>query len=466
MDAFADLSILISIILGLAIAQLLPRVRGIVLGRARIRVYWVPVTWAMMSACTHTPPLATSGSASHADPRVQWLERLAILLGRTGASSDEFADLERMRPLIGNARIVLLGEQTHGDGNAFTTKIRIVRFLHERMGFDVLAMESGTYDAARVWADTKGIGGTPVAARGSIFRMYATTREMQPLFSYLDSMRSEGRTLDLVGFDSQHTGVRSRTRLTGELREQLIAASPDVVNGPQWNRFDSLSRALFRLERTPPTTEVQADFFTELAKLRSALAALPATGTAVLDRPGFWIRILGSIESQALRYWKRVSNDASTRDNAMAENINFLLATPFAGRKMIVWGHNGHLSRGLVEGASSFTSMGNVLARTHGAEMFGIGISAARGKYENYVDGVITDVPPPPPQSLESLWAQTSVEVGLVPMRGSGTDAEWLRHPFSARMGDYENTTLVWPDQFDAMLLFREVTPTSHVPAR
>jgi erythromycin esterase len=416
-------------------------------------------------ACAHTPRNESARSASPAEPRVQWLERNAIPIGRPSASHDEFADLERMRPLIGNARIVLLGEQTHGDGNAFTAKIRIVRFLHERMGFDVLAMESGTYDAARVWADTKGIGGTPAAARGSIFFMYATTREMQPLFAYLDSMRGAGRTLDLVGFDSQHTGGRSRTRLTGELRTQLIASSPDVVNGPQWNRFDSLSRALFRLDRTPPAPEVQTEFFAELATLRSAFGVLPATGIAALDRPGFWIRILASIESQALRYWKRVSNDASTRDNAMAENINWLLATPFAGRKMIVWGHNGHLSRGLVEGTATFTSMGNVLARTHGAEMFGIGISAASGKYENYDNGAITDVPPPPGESLESLWAQTSIDVGLVPLRRSGADAEWLRHPLSARMGDYENTTLVWPNQFDAMLLFHAVTPTSHVPA-
>lgn len=46
MDAFSHLSVLISIILGLAITQLLQGFRGVVLERSRTRLYWVPITWA------------------------------------------------------------------------------------------------------------------------------------------------------------------------------------------------------------------------------------------------------------------------------------------------------------------------------------------------------------------------------------------------------------------------------------
>jgi len=46
MEAFGHLSVLISIILGLAITQLLQGLRGIVLERARIRLYWLPIAWA------------------------------------------------------------------------------------------------------------------------------------------------------------------------------------------------------------------------------------------------------------------------------------------------------------------------------------------------------------------------------------------------------------------------------------
>jgi hypothetical protein len=46
MDAFSYLSVLISIILGLAITQVLQGIRGLVIGRRRVAVYWPPIAWA------------------------------------------------------------------------------------------------------------------------------------------------------------------------------------------------------------------------------------------------------------------------------------------------------------------------------------------------------------------------------------------------------------------------------------
>jgi hypothetical protein len=56
MEAFGHLSVLISIILGLAITQVLQGVRGVVLARKRIRMYWVPLGWAavVLLACVQS----------------------------------------------------------------------------------------------------------------------------------------------------------------------------------------------------------------------------------------------------------------------------------------------------------------------------------------------------------------------------------------------------------------------------
>lgn len=48
MDAFSFLSVLLSIILGLAITQVLKGFRGILLGRRRIRMYWPVPVWAFL----------------------------------------------------------------------------------------------------------------------------------------------------------------------------------------------------------------------------------------------------------------------------------------------------------------------------------------------------------------------------------------------------------------------------------
>jgi len=48
MDEFSYLSVLISVILGLAVTQILKGFRGILLSRTRIRIYWPVIAWAVL----------------------------------------------------------------------------------------------------------------------------------------------------------------------------------------------------------------------------------------------------------------------------------------------------------------------------------------------------------------------------------------------------------------------------------
>ena len=48
MDEFSYLSVLLSVILGLAVTQILQGFRGLLLSRARIRIYWPVIVWAVL----------------------------------------------------------------------------------------------------------------------------------------------------------------------------------------------------------------------------------------------------------------------------------------------------------------------------------------------------------------------------------------------------------------------------------
>jgi multisubunit Na+/H+ antiporter MnhE subunit len=48
MDEFSYLSVLLSVILGLAVTQILKGFRGLLLSRARIRLYWPVIAWAAL----------------------------------------------------------------------------------------------------------------------------------------------------------------------------------------------------------------------------------------------------------------------------------------------------------------------------------------------------------------------------------------------------------------------------------
>ena len=66
MDAFAYLSVLLSIILGLAIAQVLQAYRGLLLSRARVTLYAPPLIWsALMLVFATQSWWASFGYAEH-----------------------------------------------------------------------------------------------------------------------------------------------------------------------------------------------------------------------------------------------------------------------------------------------------------------------------------------------------------------------------------------------------------------
>ncbi len=77
----------------------------------------------------------SKGSAQRDEPsdvRIDWLKKHAVAVRTIDPKDDDFADLMPLVKAIGSARVVALGEQSHGDGAAFLAKHRLIRFLHER----------------------------------------------------------------------------------------------------------------------------------------------------------------------------------------------------------------------------------------------------------------------------------------------------------------------------------------------
>ena len=79
------------------------------------------------------------------DPPPQtWLPQHAIALRTTEPTSDD-SDLAPVLPLVGNARVVALGDATHGTHEFFTLHNRLAKYLIEHAGFRTVALE-GPYD--------------------------------------------------------------------------------------------------------------------------------------------------------------------------------------------------------------------------------------------------------------------------------------------------------------------------------
>jgi Erythromycin esterase len=82
----------------------------------------------------------TASSQARPQPVTGWIRHHAIPLDTVDPAAP-LGDLMPLRPAIGDAEIVGLGESTHGAAEEETLKLRILRLLVERMGFRSVAWE-------------------------------------------------------------------------------------------------------------------------------------------------------------------------------------------------------------------------------------------------------------------------------------------------------------------------------------
>lgn len=128
---------------------------------------------------------------------------------RTNNPNDtNFSDLNFLSAELEGKKIVLIGEQQHGDGATYLMKIRLLDYLHRKLGYNIIITESNIYDTYLLNRDIKKYGSE--ADLGiAYYAFWSQTRESQQFKSFL--VRNK-LSLNLYGFDIQPSGTREDFR--------------------------------------------------------------------------------------------------------------------------------------------------------------------------------------------------------------------------------------------------------------
>ena len=390
--------------------------------------------------------------------------------------------------LIGDARVVLIGESSHGTHEFYEARAEITKWLIENKGFNAVAAEADWPDAYRVNRYARGLGGdaTPEEALRGFERFPAWMWRNSVVRDFVGWLRwhngrrvaEGGRQTGFYGLDlySLHRSMREVIGYLDTVDAKAAArARARYACFDHSDGHDGQAYGYAAAFGAGPTCERQA--VEQLIELqRDALEYLSKDGQLAEDEL-FYAQQNAVTVRNAEAYYRGMFAGRVTswnmRDKHMAQTLNALIAhLDRAGgpepARIVVWAHNSHVgdARATEVSADGQLTIGQLAREHYGDQCRLIGFSTHSGTVTAATDwGGIAErkvVRPALPGSIEELLHQTGKREFLVPMHdGSPATAalEVVRlgraigviyRPETERQSHYFH---VRPsDQFDAMI--------------
>ena len=146
----------------------------------------------------------------------KWLKINALAIQNIEAGRG-FADLQPIKRVFREIRIIGLGEATHGTREFFLFKHRLLEFLFKEMDVRVLAIETGYSSTSDI---NDYVMGKPVDAAQALAKQGfwpLNTREMRVMLDWMRAYNarvSVNKKVKFVGFDIRSGTDRARSRKT------------------------------------------------------------------------------------------------------------------------------------------------------------------------------------------------------------------------------------------------------------
>jgi erythromycin esterase len=350
----------------------------------------------------------------------RWIAAKAIPL-TTVEAGNGFSDLAPLRRVVGDARIVALGEATHGTREFFQFKHRMLEYLVANMGFNVFAIEASAPDALAIDDYVLTGNGDPTTALRNLGFWTWNTEEVLAMIRWMRKWNedpSHSRKVRFYGFDMQNPAAAQRL-----LRKWLTVNLADAI--PLLDRTALLAA-------TGPkrlTADQQKD-------VTQAVAAIAARLDAYSPHDAAWqsARHLADLLSQAIPPGGGM--DSSARDRAMAQNIEWIAGHEAPDSRIVVWAHNGHVSAEHLAFAPGGT-MGVQLRKMFGREMLIVGFAFDHGSFRavDQKKGLIEQKAAPLDESsFDHALASSGPRVFVIDLRPArGTTRRWLDSPLPMR---------------------------------
>jgi len=428
---------------------------------------------------------------SEREPLAEAIRRAAHPL--TGARSDYDPLLQR----VGEARVVLIGEASHGTHEFYRERARITRRLIEEKGFGAVVVEADWPDAYRVNRYVRGLPGDEEAVDA-----------LEGFKRFPVWMWRNADVLDFVGWLREHNDGKSAMKAgfygldLYSMRASIEAVltylhkvDPDAAKRARYryscfDHFGEDTQAYGYAATFGLAESCEEEALGQLIELQQRAVAYASRDGHVADDEFFFAEQNARLVKNAEEYYRSMFRGRveswNRRDAHMAETLE-ALAAHLEGRgrkaKIVLWEHNSHLgdARATEIGEGGEFNVGQLVRERYPGQSVLVGFTTHHGTVtaaSNWDSPAERKrVRPALPGSYEALFHELGIGRFMLGLR-SGAPMEGLRgprleraigviyRPETERMSHYFHARL--SDQFDAVLHFdetRAVEPLERVAA-
>jgi erythromycin esterase len=427
---------------------------------------------------------------------VKWARRTHVPMSAAGGNP---ADLAAFGQAVGDSRVVALGEGVHLAREPLELRNRLFQYLVEEKDFTAIAIESGIVEGRGVYDYVRGGAGELSAVlREGISWTFDRLAQNESLVRWLKQHNAnpKNRQVNFYGFDvpgSPGNPAASRghgTALTEALRYLTSVDRPSAVAfharvdpvvgrlGFEFYRAGDTPgyRQLVECERDRLTAAI-ADLIALFDRREACYATLSgpaeyewayraAIGARQVDQwlrriPLGWEPPCEPVELPTGPYPEFFAAATEVRDRAQAENLEWILRREGDLGKVLIYGHNYHLSCAPVRpswaGQGQQEVMGTYLRRRLGDRLLTIGNLIGGG--EVGCSGSALRLTQPACGSLEELAREVGEPAFLLDLRRAPRQvAKWLDREREIGLGP-DALKLSVAGAFDALLWVERVTP-------
>lgn len=340
---------------------------------------------------------------------------------------------------FGDARVVLLGEGTHGTSEFYRARAAVTRRLIERHGFNIVAIEGDWPDAARIDDYVRHHARRPW--RGPAFQRFPTWmwRNIE-VAGFVDWLRGHNEKLapedraSFHGLDIYSLGESIHAVLTW-----LDRVNPEAAAAAR-RRYDRLTPWQDEPASYGRSVVLQGGESAEeavVAQLRDLLARRLELIRA--DREGWFdavqnARVVRAAEGYYRAMYHGSAESWNLRDRHMFSTLQALLAHRGDAAKAVVWAHNSHVgnAQATAMGWQGEFNIGELCRMAHGDEavLIGFGTDSGTVAAASDWDGPkeIKTVRPARTDSYEHAFLKTGHERSLTTWRGQSGPTARLLH--------------------------------------